>query len=139
MAKYTRKLGSDKTYTRPKVTYQEQLSAEDIAKKLQGYEKVDYIADVPLNTHLRYFITKNDGSQAFRSGGFLKVKNNADVYVVLTNGKDEWSVQTKNTIFFKKMTHQDEINALHKLYTKKLEEKDKIIAKLKKHIKNNKD
>lgn len=139
MSKYAKKLGTDKGYKRPKVTYQEQLSADEIAEKLQGYQRVDDISEVPLNTHVRYFTVQQDGTQVFRTGGFLHNKNNADVYVMLNNGKNIWSVQVKNAVFFRKMSHQEEIEAIHSLYKKKLEEKDNLIKKLKKYIKNNVD
>jgi len=135
MSKYTKKLGSDKSYKRPKTTYQEQLSAEEIAEKMQGYEQVDDIAEVPVNTHLRYFTIMPDGTQVFRTGGFLQNKQQAETYVMLFNGKNTWSVQVKNTVFFKKMSHKDEITALHEYYKKQLNEKDAIIKKLKTYIK----
>ena len=135
MSKSVKKLGTDKSYKRPKVTYQEQLTAEEIAEKLQGYERVDDISEVPLNTHIRYFKTEKDGTQTFRTGGFLFNKQNADKYIMLTNVKNVWSVQVKNTVFFKKMSHKEEITAIHNLYKKKLAEKDAIIKKLKKYIK----
>ena len=134
--KFTKKLGAD-NYKRPKVTLQEQLSAEEIAEKLQGYVRVadGEIEDVPLDTHLRYFILDEDGSQQFRLGGFLKNKTNANKYVVLSNGKNSWSVQVNNTVFFRKLNHQEELEQIHELYRKKLKEKDDVIKKLKKYIK----
>lgn len=135
MSKYVKKLGADKTYKRPVTTYQENLSADEIADKLQGYEKVDEIADVPLNTHMRYFAKQPDGTQVFRTGGFLHNKQNAETYVMLTNGKTIWSVQVKDAIFFKKMSQKEEIDTLHAMYKKKLAEKDDTIDKLKKYIK----
>ena len=74
MSKFTKKIGSDKSYKRPKKTMQEQLTAEEIAEKLQGYERVDDINEVPINTHLRYFTMEDDGKQVFRMGGFLQNK-----------------------------------------------------------------
>ena len=136
MSKHVKKLGTDKSYKRPKVTYQEQLTADEIAEKLQGYERVDDISEVPLNTHIRYFTTNKDGTQSFRTGGFLFNKQNAEKYIMLSNGKSVWSVQVKGAVFFKKMTHQDEIAALHSLYKKKLNEKDLVIKKLKKYIRD---
>lgn len=136
MSKHVKKLGSDRSYKRPKVTYQEQLTADEIAEKLQGYERVDDISEVPLNTHIRYFTTNKDGTQTFRTGGFLYNKNNAETYVMLSNGKNVWSVQVKGAVFFKKMTHHDEIAALHALYKKKLDEKELVIKKLKKYIRD---
>lgn len=129
-----KKLGADKSYKRPNVTYQETLTADEIAEKLQGYEKVEDIADVPINTHLRYFKLEKDGTQTFRTGGFLKDKQQPDKYVMLTNGKQVWSVQVAGTTFFRKLSHKEEIDALHKLYKKKLKEKDTLISKLKQQL-----
>lgn len=134
MSKYIKKLGTDKCYKRPKVTYQEKLTADEIADKLQGYEKVDDIAEVPLGTHMRYFKINPDGTQVFRMGGLLHNKLNADKYVMLSNGKNIWSVQIKDTVFFRKMSHKEEIEELRTQYEKKLAEKDAIIGKLKKYI-----
>ena len=136
MSKYTKKIGSDPAYKRPKKTMQEQLTAEEIAEKLQGYERVDDINEVPINTHLRYFTTEKDGTQVFRMGGFLQNKQNADKYVYLSNGKISWSVQPSKTIFFRKLSHTEEIDALHRHYKKKLAEKDIQIEKFKRFIKN---
>lgn len=136
MSKFTKKIGSDPAYKRPKKTMQEQLTAEEIAEKLQGYERVDDINEVPINTHLRYFTTEKDGTQVFRMGGFLQNKQNADKYVYLSNGKISWSVQTDKTIFFRKLSHTEEIDALHRHYKKKLAEKDIQIEKFKRFIKN---
>jgi hypothetical protein len=135
MSKYAKKLGADASYKRPKKTFQEQLTADEISEMLQGYEKVDDISEVPLNTHLRYFTTQKDGTQVFRTGGFLKNKQKADTFVILTNGKNDWSVQTKGAVFFRKLSGKDQLDAIHELYKKKLAEKDKIIAKLKLYIK----
>lgn len=134
MSKKIEKLGSDKSYKRPKITYQEQLTGDEIQEKLSGYVKVDNIADVPLNTHIRYFIINDDGSQSFRLGGFLHRKDNADVYVRLSNGKNTWSVQVANAIFYKKISHKEEIESIHAMYKKKLKEKDEIIKKLKREL-----
>lgn len=136
MSKFTKKLGDDKTYARPKVTHTEKLSGDEIAEKLEGYEKVDNIAEVGINTHLRYFTTTN-GEQLFRMGGFLHNKNNADTYVVLTNGKNTWSVQVKGTIFFKKLSHDEETKRIHALYKKKLTDKEAYINALIKYINAN--
>lgn len=136
MSRFVKKLGTDKDYKRPKVTHQESLTADEIAEKLQGYIKVDDIKEVPLNTHIRYFVTKEDGSQEFRLGGFLLDKTNADTYIRLSNGKFSWSVQVNAATFFQKLSHKDEIEAIHALYKKKLAKKDETILKLKKYIKS---
>ncbi|AKI78962.1 hypothetical protein [Acanthamoeba polyphaga mimivirus] len=127
----TKKLGTDTSYKRPQVTAQEQLSPEQIAEKLEGYMQINNISEVPLDTHIRYFSIQNDGTKLFRLGGFLRNKINADKYVVLSNGKNSWTVQVKNSVFFKKMNHEEEIESIHQHYKQQLQEKDKIIFKLK--------
>lgn len=134
MLKYTKKLGSDRDYKRPKHTYQEQLTAEEISQKLKGYEKVDNIEDVALNTHLRYFKTNSDGSQSFRLGGFLFNKKDADKFVVLSNGKNTWCVNVNDSVFFRKLTHEEEIESIHKLYKKKITKLNNTIKELEKTI-----
>jgi len=136
MSKFVKKLGSDTSYKRPKITIQESLTAEEIAEKLEGYEKVDDISEVPLNTHIRYFVNDGD-NQLFRTGGFLYNKSNADKYVMLSNGKSIWSVQVENATFFRKLTHKEEIESIKAKYEKKLKEKNKTIKKLKKYIQEN--
>jgi len=124
------KLAADKTYIREVVTYQESLTSDEIKKKLEGYKKVSNISEVPIDTHLRYFIKNPNGETSFRLGGFLHNKENCEKYVVLSNGKKTWSVQIPNTIFYQKLSHKEEIAELHEYYRKKLEKKDKRIRKL---------
>lgn len=126
MSGYVKGLGSDKTYVRPKTTMTEKLTAEEISEKLQGYVKVDDIEDVPINTHLRYFVTK-DGKTEFKLGGFLHRKDNADKYVRLSNGKVSWSVQTATATFYRKLSQTELIEQ----YEARLAEKDAEIAALK--------
>lgn len=132
MSKYTKKIGSDPSYKRPKKTYQEKLTREQIVERLKGYIKVDNIMDVPLNTHLRYFQNK-DGQPIFRLGGFLKRKT--DAYVYLTNGTSDWCVQTDTSVFFRKQSHKEELETIKQQYDKIIIEKDAIIKKDKEIIK----
>jgi hypothetical protein len=131
-------LGEDKSYVRPKKTYQDTLSAKQIEEKLKGYEKVDDISEVPINTHIRYFITDDNGKIKFRTGGFLLQKNNADTYVMLTDGKHIWSVQVNRnnnaTVFFKKMSHKQEIDVITAHHEKKLRQQDITIRRLRRYI-----
>ena len=83
---------------------------------------------------MRYFITNEDGQQQFRLGGFLKNKANAHKYIMLSNGKSAWSVQVEGAVFFRQMSHDDQINQIHQMYEEKLQEKDATIKKLKDHI-----
>jgi len=89
-------------------SYQDKLSPEDIKEKLEEYKKVEDITKVSLNAHLRYFtINEKTGDKQFRLGGFLNKIDNDKGYVVLSNGTLSWSVQIKNSIFFKKMSFQE--------------------------------
>lgn len=135
-SKNTKKLSED-DYIRPTSTVQEQLTVEEIAELLNGYVRISNkeLYDIPLDIHLRYFIIYPDGNQQFRMGGFLKNKNNADKYIILSNGKNSWSVQVNNSVFFKKLSHKEELDKLHEYYKNKLEEKNRSIYKLKKYIK----
>ena len=133
MSKYGRKLGADESYQRPKKTYQEQLTAEEIEEKLDGYVKVDDLDEVPLNTHMRYFTTDKRGQKVFRMGGFL-YRRDDDRYVILTNGKDRWSVQRADAVFYRKLSHKEEIEQMKEAFQKELHKRNSMIRKLKKKI-----
>jgi hypothetical protein len=131
-----------------KKTFTSSLTKEDINEKLQDYKLVDDISTVPLGTHLRYFIIK-DGVKLFRMGGNLKRNLDLPNFIVLVNAVGvEWTVQIKDTIFYKKMSLKeikDEydgiIEELHqkiKKYKTKIEEKDKIIIELQEKTKKTK-
>ena len=119
-------------YDRPKKTFTDNLSKEDIEKKLEDYKKIDDISKVPLDTHLRYFTKQKDGQLVFRMGGNLKINTKLPEYVILKNavGK-EWSVQVKDTIFFKKMS----ITEIKEEYEKIIDELNVKIKTLKNRIK----
>ena len=132
--------GNDK-----KKTYTSNLTKEQINEKLEDYKLVEDISKVPLGTHLRYFSIK-DGTKLFRMGGNLKRNLDLPKFVILVNalGK-EWSVQVKDTIFYKKMSmneikeeYDNIIEELHekiKKYKAKIDEKDDIINELQETIK----
>jgi len=98
---------------RPKDTYQSKMTETEIEEKLNLYKKIktEDIPKLPLNTHIRYYsIVKNsDGSKEkkFRLGGFLENKDNYDKYIILTNRKISWSVNTKESILYRKMTDEE--------------------------------
>ena len=129
--KITKRLSRDTSYQRPKKTYQDNLTPEQIEEKLEEYVKVDNIADVTMNSHIRYFtLNSKTGKKEFRLGGFLTNKDKADKYVILSNGNISWSVQTEITIFFKKMT----IKELKLEYEEKIEKIENENNKLKKAL-----
>ncbi len=134
----TTRLQSDTDYKRPTLTIQEQYTKEDIAKKLQGYKKIDNIEDIAVDTHIRYIIKdKETDEYKFRTGGFLKRKDNADKYIILSNGTKTWTVQVKDTIFFRKMSHEEEIQEIEDYYEDEIKKLKKEIKKLKKELNKN--
>jgi hypothetical protein len=103
---YTKRLSRDLNYKAPEKTYQSTLSKEEIAKKLEGYTRVEgnKINQVQLNTHIRYFtVNPKNNQKEFRLGGYLTKIGDNNEYVVLSNGNFSWSVQIANTIFYKKL------------------------------------
>lgn len=129
-------------------TFTSNLTKEEINEKLQDYKLVDDISKVPLGTHLRYFTIK-DGTKLFRMGGNLKRNLDLPKFIVLVNAVGtEWTVQIKDTTFYKKMSlkeikeeYDGIIEELHdkiKKYKTKVDEKDKIIIELQETIKKSK-
>jgi len=97
-----------KTKNNKKSSYQNKLTSDEIKNKLKDYKQIDNFNNIPLNTHIRYFIlNKNDKGGEFRLGGFLKTMDLEKGYIVLTTGKFSWSVQIKGHIFFAKMSGDD--------------------------------
>lgn len=116
--KPVKKLGGD--YVRPEKTLTDKLTPEQIEEKLENYSQT-YIENIPLNVHVRYF-KMEDGKRKFCLGGLLYQNTGLPVYVKLSNGTNVWSVQTKDTIFFRKMT-PTEIKTEHHKDISELEEK----------------
>jgi hypothetical protein len=121
---YVEKLDKSK-YNRPKKTFTEKLSKSEIMSKLEDYKKTT-IDKISLGTHVRYFVVDSEGNKLFRMGGQLTKNDGMPQYVILSNGKNSWSVQTSTTIFFKKMS-LPEIKQEHEI---KILDKDKKIKEL---------
>lgn len=128
---------TDSEYNRPEITYTDTLQNNTkMTEKLKGYDRVVDISDIHINTHVRY-VTLKDGKQRFCLGGLLKF-NDDPRFVILSNGKYQWSVQRhhykKNhkdgdkpifdTVFFKAITNEEKLEKIVK-------EKDDIIKNLK--------
>lgn len=111
-------------YERPSKTQTDTLSKKDIMKLLEQYNKID-ISKIPVGSHVRYFINA-DTKPKFRYGGTLINNDGLPTYVVLTNGKQNWSVQTANTVFWLKMTFSD----FKKRYDDTINELKNTIGKL---------
>ena len=103
----TKRLTRDKSYVRPKKTYQESMTNKEIEEKLKDYKKVSNITQVPINTHLRYFTKDKNGSKVFRLGGTLNKIGDNQQYVVLSNGTLSWSVQIDHSQFYQKMNENE--------------------------------
>ena len=102
-----KRLSRDTTYERPKKTYQEMLSNDEIKDKLKNYKKVTDIKKVSIGTHLRYFVIDKEKNKHFRLGGTLNKFGENGEYIILSNGKLNWSVQLKNSIFFQKLSEKE--------------------------------
>ena len=114
-----------------KKTFTDSLTKDEINEKLEDYKLVDDISKIPLGTHLRYFTEKN-GIKLFRMGGNLKRNLDLPNFIILQNAVGvEWSVQIKNTIFYKKMS----IKEIKDEYDSIIEELHEKIKKLKTRIK----
>lgn len=136
---------SQSSYDRPTKTLQESLTEEQIAEKLVGYVRVDSIASVPANSHVRYFSLSTDPKtkqlrKLFRLGGFVTNKDHCDEYVILSNGTKSWSVQSGTSIFYRKLTQNEteeennrkmnEVMSKMASLESSLAEKNKIIERL---------
>jgi len=134
MQQYTPRLTKDKYVKQHGLTHTDKLTAEDIEDLLEDYKQVDDIYKVPLQTHLRYFTLK-DNKRKFRMGGWLAQNTGLPKYVILSNGKNSWSVQVNNTIFFKKMK-LDEIKEEYDNIIDDLEKKNADLLYIIKQLKN---
>jgi len=122
-------------FERPEITYTDQLSKEEIQEKLVDYSKVEDIYKVPLGVHLRYFV-KKDGQMLFRMGGQLFKNSGLPEYVILKSGTNaQWSVQVKDTVFYRKMTLAEIKQEYEDLIKKKNDKIHALKEKLKKYEK----
>lgn len=129
-------------YSRPKLTKTDKInneeSREKLKKALSNYLKIDkeQLEKLPVGSHVRYFsYDPKTGTRKFRLGGFIHKKEGFPKYLILSNGSITWSVQVKNTIFFRKMK-AEEIQAE---YEEEIQAKDNKIFKLKKQVSALKD
>ena len=122
------RLSNSTGYNRPRKTYQDKLTAEQIKEKLKGYVEKD-VDEIPLHTHCRYFIIDpRTGKKKFRTGGLLHLNNHSD-YVIMSNGSLTWSVQKRNTIFFA-LEQREEIREKCDKEIKQLQEENKYLREL---------
>jgi len=130
----TKRLSRDTGYVRPKKTFQDSMSSDDIKEKLKEYKKVSDIRKVIIGTHMRYF-TKDKDTKAnvFRLGGFLTKFGEEYKYVVLSNGSISWSVQNNSSNeFWAKMNSKEILQTAETEVEDKSKEQDRVIEKYKK-------
>lgn len=127
----TTKLSED-NYIRPESTFTDKLDINDIQEQLEDYIHISLqeINDLKLGTHIKY-ISKKDGENKFRMGGNLITKKGYPDYLVLSNYKNRWSVQTKDTVFFRRLTTKE----IRAGYQKIINEKEATITEKNKEIK----
>lgn len=114
-------------------THTENLSKDQIKDLLEDYSQVKDINNVAIGTHLRYF-SKVGTENKFRMGGNLKIIEKE--YIILKNAVNvEWSVQIKDTTFFKKMTMKDVKNEYDEIISD-LHNKIKILKQENKELKS---
>lgn len=98
------RLGDD-NYVKPLQTFTDRLSQDEINKLLEDYVK-ENIKNIVKGSHVRYFSKDKDGNLKFRLGGMLINTDGLPEYVVLSNGKKNWSVQVKDTIFYGQISNK---------------------------------
>ena len=126
-----KRLINDK-YKKPVITATELLSHDEINERLKNFYRVspNDISNLSVNTRIQYFQVSEDGNYKYRTGGSLIV-NKAPVYLILSNGRKNWSVQLKSHIIFA----GHDIEKVREEYEKKIAEKDKKIKYLTMYIK----
>ena len=120
-------------YVKSEKSFQELLSKEDIDILLENYELVNSKYEIKVGLLVRYYslINKdNETQELFRMGGTVIKTDFEKDYVVLTNGKVNWSVQINNATFYKKLT----IEELKKNYENDIENMDIKLNKYKNYI-----
>ena len=122
-------------YIRPQKTYTDNLTDEEIVKKLEDYKKVESINEIKQKSHIRYFLLEVDKKKGtltrkFRMGGFVVKVDLENKYVMLSTGKTSWSVQYDNAILYRKMT-TNEIKEEYENDLEKLQHSnEKLLKKL---------
>lgn len=122
----------EESYDDPLKPKQDKLSKEEIIEILKEYKKVEDISELKIGTQVKYFTVDKGGELKFRMGGELMLNNGLPDYVILVSGKIMWSVQVKNTIFYRRLSYDEIIEP----FKKKLIEKEKEIQLLKDIISN---
>jgi hypothetical protein len=134
---------SNDNFDRPEITFQDTIqNNNDMEKYLKNYTKVKDIDRVALGTHLRYVTIDKDKKVAFRLGGRLMKKEHK--YVVLSNGKQAWSVQKLHylddgkppveTAFFKQTDKYDKLLEIIQKQQAKIDKLTQICTGICEHL-----
>lgn len=125
-----------------KKSFTQSLTKDQIKDLLEGYVETSF-ENIKIGFNVRYFKKTNDTFE-FRMGGTVfKV---SDDYIIVTNGRANWSVQKDGNIFFqqipynifKKQVEEDckfrvnELLSLVKSQQKKIKELEDYISKIRK-------
>jgi len=117
---------SDVKYVGDKKTFTESLTKEQIVDLLDGYNETDF-SNIKMGFHVRYF-KENNGKMDFRMGGTI-IKIEKD-YVIVSNGKANWSVQKNNTTFYQQAPLSQIKKDIEEKYIKKITENEDKIQEL---------
>jgi len=130
----TKRLSNDSQYVRPKKTYQDSLSSDDIKEKLKEYKRVTDIRKVIIGTHIRYFTKQSkEANPVFRLGGFLTKFGDDYKYIILSNGTISWSVQVNGlNDFWSKMNSKEILKTAETEIEEQSQVQNKVVEKYQK-------
>lgn len=116
-------------------TFHELLKEDDIKILLENHEEINDKYELKQGMLIRYYKIINENDKIikhFRIGGTIIKIDLDNNYIILSNGKVNWSVQLNDTIIYKKLT----IEEVKNYYENELENKDIQLNKYKKYIIN---
>jgi len=79
----------------------------DVKDHLKNYQKIKSFDKIKKWTPIKYFIHMKGGMYKYMMGGLLKYKY--DDYIVLQSGETTWSVQKVDTVFYQRVSINDDI------------------------------
>lgn len=115
----------------PAIKKKQSYTRSDIESQLKNYEKLDSVSvkELANGDRVRYFEVMGNSNFKYKPGGYVLI-NGAPEYLVLTNGKKNWSVQLATHVIFKALDY----DKMEEAHNKALADKDALIDKLRKMI-----
>lgn len=104
----------------------EVLSADEIRERIKNHEQIQNPSDLRYGDRIQYFEILQNNEYKYKIGGTLIINKSPD-YIVLTNGKKNWSVQLKQHIIFREIS----VDKLREHYERLLGDKNRTIEELK--------